>query len=342
MHNHTAKNILVTGGAGFIGCNYIRHKLATDSNCFIINLDLLTYAGNLFNLEDIANNSRYHFIHGDIRNTNLLRELFSEHNIDTVIHFAAESHVDRSIAAPGAFIETNIVGTFNLLEAAKYHWLDRKLGTADQVRFHHISTDEVYGSLAVDSAPSTEVDAYQPNSPYAASKASADHLVRAYHETYKLPVTISNCSNNYGPYQHSEKFIPTVINACLNQQQIPIYGDGSNIRDWLYVLDHCKAIDAIVAQGRLGQSYNVGANNELNNLELAITICHIFDTLHPKSFKHESLITLVDDRAGHDWRYGLNHQKISHELGWHPQHNFLNGLKETIRFFEQQLVIEPL
>jgi dTDP-glucose 4,6-dehydratase len=326
-------NVLVTGGAGFVGANYIQYQLSQNSRCHLINLDALTYAGNLNYLSSVVDNKRYQFVHGNINDAELVAKLLKKYNIDTIVHFAAESHVDRSIARPAAFIETNIIGTFNLLDCAKQYWLQQKKYSTTQCRFHHISTDEVYGSLSSSDAAFTEQTAYQPNSPYSASKASSDHLVRAYYHTYGLPITMSNCSNNYGPYQHSEKFIPTVIKACHEQKPIPLYGDGSNIRDWLYVTDHCNAIDLIIQQGRLGETYNIGGNNELSNLQLAKQICQLFDELKPENKPHENLISFIDDRLGHDWRYAIDNHKITTELGWQPQLDFVANLKNTIIFY---------
>ena len=258
MAEYQPQNILVTGGAGFIGCNYIRYMLTKYKNISIVNLDKLTYAGSLDNLADLPDPSRHQFIQGDICDQLLVAKLLRQYQIDTIVHFAAESHVDRSITGPAAFIETNILGTFSLLEAARSYWLDDSLYGQQQCRFHHISTDEVYGSLAKKDPPFEESTAYAPNSPYSASKAGSDHLVRAWHHTYGLPVTTSNCSNNYGPYQHPEKFIPTIIRCCFEQKPIPIYGDGTNIRDWLYVEDHCSGVDTVIRQGKPGETYNIG------------------------------------------------------------------------------------
>jgi len=281
--NFTPKNILVTGGAGFIGCNYIRFMLAKHRDVRIINLDKLTYAGCAENLSDVKQDPRYQFMQGDITDRLLIDKLLREDNIDTIVHFAAESHVDRSIAGPLPFIQTNIIGTFTLLEAARMYWLVEKNFSAKECRFHHISTDEVYGTLTAEDAPFTEQSPYQPNSPYSASKASSDHLVRAYFHTYQLPVVTTNCSNNYGPYQHKEKFIPTIIHACLNQTAIPIYNDGSNIRDWLYVEDHCAALDIALRRGQLGETYNIGGNNEWTNLNVVKQITAIMDIHFPEN-----------------------------------------------------------
>lgn len=318
------KNILVTGGAGFIGSNFIRYLLNAEPGTHIVNLDKLTYAGSLDHLKNLPHAERYHFIQGDIIDATLVNHVLQHHHIDTIVHFAAESHVDRSIADPAAFITTNVLGTFTLLEAARQH---------QHCRFHHISTDEVYGSLDHNDAAFTESSAYQPRSPYSASKAGSDHLARAYFHTYGLPVTISNCSNNYGPYQHPEKLIPTVIRACLNQQSIPIYGNGKHIRDWLYVDDHCAAIHAILKNGRLGETYNIGGNNEWENLALVQLICKLIDEISPQKSPCHALITFVKDRAGHDFRYAINDNKLRQELDWQPKMNLLDGLKKTIKYY---------
>lgn len=331
MRDYQPKNILVTGGAGFIGANFIHHVLAHYSNLMIVNLDKLTYAGSLNNLKSLPNASRHHFIQGDICDTSLISHILEKYHIDTIVHFAAESHVDRSINGPAAFIETNILGTFTLLEAAKKYWLAQNNLDQTRCRFHHISTDEVYGSLKTLDPAFTEETAYDPRSPYSASKASSDHLVYAYHHTYGLPVTLSNCSNNYGPYQHAEKFIPTVIRACLNWQPIPVYGNGKNIRDWLYVEDHCRGIWAILQRGKVGERYNLGGRCELENLNLAKTICAHFDKHHPRIKSHESLLTFVTDRKGHDFRYAINDDKARRHLNWLPKVTFEVGLEKTIR-----------
>lgn len=333
--SYQAKNILVTGGAGFIGSNYIINKLTKKISIKIINLDSLTYAGNLENLVGIKDDPNYQFVQGDINDTALVEQLLEKYDIDTIVHFAAESHVDRSIEAPNQFINTNILGTESLLRAAREVWLHQKKLSADACRFHHISTDEVYGSLSKTDPAFTEETPYQPNSPYAASKAGSDHIVRAYFHTYKLPVTMTNCSNNFGRYQNPEKLIPTIINACKNQKPIPVYGDGSNIRDWLYVMDHCEAIDLVIANGRLGESYNVGGNNEISNLELVKKICDFFNKNYPKSESYHSLITFVEDRKGHDWRYAIDNKKITNQLNWQPCYNFDEVLSETINFYLQ-------
>lgn len=317
------KKILVTGSAGFIGCNFVRYLLNVDNSVQIISLDKLTYAGNKENLADLPDPKSHIFVQGDICDSALVNNLLKEHQIDTIVHFAAESHVDRSITGPAAFITTNIVGTFTLLEEA------RKTG----IRFHHISTDEVYGELHLNDHPFTEKTPYAPSSPYSASKASSDHLVRAYHRTYNLPVTISNCSNNYGPYQHTEKLIPTVIRSCVEQKSIPVYGNGSNIRDWLFVEDHCSAIYSILTNGKIGETYNIGGNAELDNLSLVKKICSIMDNKKPAGKPHEKLITFVTDRPGHDWRYAIDNTKIKENLSWQPAYNLNEGLTATIEYY---------
>jgi dTDP-glucose 4,6-dehydratase len=313
------RSMLITGGAGFIGANFIRHILTRENNINIINLDKLTYAGSLDHLKNLPHPERHHFIQGDITDAALIRHVLQQHHIDTIVHFAAESHVDRSIHQPAEFIHTNINGTFVLLEAARHHWFEVEKCEPAHCRFHHISTDEVYGSLNPDDPRFTEKTAYDPRSPYSASKAASDHLVNAYHHTYGLPITISNCSNNYGPYQHAEKFIPTIIRSCLNWQRIPIYGNGKNIRDWLHVGDHCRGILQIIKQGKMGERYNLGGNNEWENIELARYICKQFDSLQPRKESYESLLELVTDRPGHDFRYAIDASKIKRELGWEPE-----------------------
>lgn len=335
MTQYQPRNMLVTGGAGFIGSNFIRHILAQYSSVKIINLDKLTYAGSLDNLENLPQPERYHFIQGDIVDAQLIQHLLLHHQIDTIVHFAAESHVDRSIAAPAAFVETNLIGTFVLLQAAKHLWLDTEKRDVNHCRFHHISTDEVFGSLQPEDPLFTESTPYQPRSPYSASKAGSDHLVNAYHHTYGLPVTLSNCSNNYGPYQHAEKFIPTVIRACLNWQPIPIYGKGKNIRDWLYVDDHCSAIMKVIEQGKVGESYNIGGNNEWENLTLANYICELMDKLQPRDESYKSLLTFVTDRPGHDFRYAIDTMKIKTDLGWEPKETLETGIRKTIQFYSR-------
>jgi len=327
---HIPKNMLVTGSAGFIGANFVKQVLEKHPNLKIVSLDALTYAGNVNHLSGLGA-SRHTFVKGDICDYTLVLQLLSENKIDTLIHFAAQSHVDRSIDNPRSFIETNVVGTLTLLQAAREVWANH----FDGCRFHHISTDEVYGSLNSDAKPFTEQHPYSPNSPYSASKAGADHLVRAFSHTYGLPVTLSHCSNNYGPMQHDEKLIPTIIKACMNHHEIPIYGNGSNIRDWIYVEDHCEAIDAIIRMGALGQTYNVGGECEISNLALAKMICQIMDKKHPGQQSHETLITFVTDRAGHDWRYAIDNRKIKQALGWCPKTLLSAGLEKTIDYYIQ-------
>ncbi len=331
---HTPRRMLVTGGAGFIGSNFIRHMLAVDRDVRIINLDALTYAGSLDNLVDLPDAGRHLLIEGDITDTALVDSIFAEHCVDTVVHFAAESHVDRSITGPAAFVQTNVVGTYTLLEVARRHWIDAASSSLQaDFRFHHISTDEVYGSLESDAPAFTEVSPYAPNSPYSATKAGSDHLVRAYHRTYGLPVTTSNCSNNYGPYQHAEKFIPTVIRACLAGRSIPVYGDGGNIRDWLYIEDHCCGIDRVIRYGIPGEVYNIGGGDEYANIEIARRICTLMDTYRPEGWPHERLISFVPDRPGHDWRYAIDAGKIRRTLGWRPTVGFEEGIRRTITWY---------
>ena len=333
MAEYQPQNILVTGGAGFIGCNYIRYMLTKYKNISIVNLDKLTYAGSLDNLVDLPDPSRHQFIQGDICDQLLVAKLLRQYQIDTIVHFAAESHVDRSITGPAAFIETNILGTFSLLEAARSYWLDDGQYGQQQCRFHHISTDEVYGSLAKKDPPFEESTAYAPNSPYSASKAGSDHLVRAWHHTYGLPVTTSNCSNNYGPYQHPEKFIPTIIRCCFEQKPIPIYGDGTNIRDWLYVEDHCSGVDTVIRQGIPGETYNIGGQNELANIDMCHLICSLMDGLVVNDSLSRDLICFVEDRLGHDWRYAVGTGKIAAELAWAPRETFETGIARTIGWY---------
>ncbi|MBP3397356.1 MAG: dTDP-glucose 4,6-dehydratase [Alphaproteobacteria bacterium] len=331
------KSILVTGGAGFIGSNFVPYFCEKYPQYKIINLDKLTYAGNLDNLKECDNFSNYVFVHGDICDAQLVEKIFKDYDVRGVIHFAAESHVDNSIKGPGAFINTNIVGTFNLLDVARRHWMDGpgavKPGYED-CRFHHISTDEVYGTLG-DTGMFREDTPYAPNSPYSASKASSDFLVRAYHHTYGMNVTTSNCSNNYGPKQHNEKLIPHIISKALALQPLPIYGTGENIRDWLYVLDHCKAIDLIYHTGHSGETYNIGGRNERNNITIVKTICAILDAKRPRSDgkKYEDLITFVADRAGHDFRYAIDATKLETELGWRADETFDTGIVKTVEWY---------
>ena len=333
-----SKSILVTGGAGFIGSNFVPYFCQKYPDYQIINLDKLTYAGNLDNLKECNAMDNYTFVQGDICDVALLEKLFEQYDIRGVIHFAAESHVDNSITGPRPFIETNILGTFNLLETARKHWMiapNQYKNGYENCRFHHISTDEVYGTLG-DTGLFAETTAYAPNSPYSASKASSDFLVRAYFHTFGMNVTTSNCSNNYGPKQHPEKLIPKIISNCLAEKSIPIYGDGKNIRDWLYVLDHCKAIDLIYHTGRAGETYNVGGRNERNNLEIVHTICSILDEKCPrKSGRYAELITFVKDRAGHDKRYAIDAKKLETELGWKAEETFDTGIVKTVEWYLQ-------
>ena len=329
-------SILITGGCGFIGSNLTRHVLANLPDSKVINLDKLSYAGNLKNLQDLAKNPRYRFIKGDITNFQLLAEIFSSEKIDTVVHFAAETHVDRSIYGPADFIQANIIGTFSLLEAARKNWLaDNPSVPADQARFIHISTDEVYGALG-ETGSFSENTPYGPRSPYSASKASSDHLVKAYYHTYGLPTIITNCSNNYGPYQFPEKLIPLMINNAIAGKALPLYGDGRYVRDWLYVIDHCEAIITVLNKGRVGETYNIGGNNEKTNIEIVNTICDFLDQelgLLADSRPRRSLITSVKDRPGHDRRYAIDAGKIKAELGWVPRTSFTEGIKKTIRWY---------
>lgn len=327
------RKMLITGSAGFIGSHFVRQTLQRDPTVFVISLDKLTYASDLKNLADLPHSHRHVFIKGNICNADLLRDIFIKHDIDTVVHFAAESHVDRSIENPHDFIETNVLGTFYLLQMAKQIWLTEKKWSPHHCRFHHVSTDEVYGSLKKGDAPFTETHPYQPNSPYSASKAGSDHLVRAFAHTYGLPTAISHCSNNYGPYQHSEKLIPTIIRMCLQKTMIPIYGDGSNIRDWIFVEDHCEAIDLIIRQGLLNHTYNIGGQCEVSNVALAQLICELMDQRFPDRAPHQKHIQFVDDRLGHDWRYAIDNHKIKNELSWFPETSLRMGLQRTIDFY---------
>ena len=329
------RNVLVTGGAGFIGSNFIHYLLRTNDEVSLVNLDALTYAGSLDNLKDIAADSRYTFVNGTILDRELVGNLLRQHTIDTLIHFAAESHVDRSIRNPGQFVETNVVGTQCLLDTCRKVWLDEKVTPLIPVRFHHVSTDEVYGSLAPTDPAFSETTAYSPNSPYAASKAASDHLVRAYYHTYGLPATITNCSNNYGPYQFPEKLIPLMILNALNGSALPVYGDGQQIRDWLFVEDHCAAIKLVIERGRIGETYNIGGNNQPTNLEIVQQLCALLDELVPDSSHkpHASLIKYVADRLGHDRRYAIDLSKINAELGWQPQESLATGLRQTVAWY---------
>jgi dTDP-glucose 4,6-dehydratase len=335
------QKILITGGAGFIGANFIPYFLKNNSDHYIVNLDLLTYAGDLQNLEEVENNENYNFVKGDICNRKLVEDLFKEHQFNAVIHFAAESHVDNSIKNPDAFIKTNVNGTFTVLDVAKNHWLDSSNNYKEafkNARFHHISTDEVYGTLGEEGL-FTEETPYAPNSPYSASKASSDFLVRSYFHTYGLNVVTTNCSNNYGPKQHQEKLIPTIIRKAIAGEDIPIYGDGKNIRDWLYVLDHCNAIELAFKKGKAGETYNVGGNNEHTNLFIANSICAILDKVYSKKNSYKQQITFVKDRLGHDFRYAIDASKIERELGWKAVENFQSGIEKTIHWYLKKLNI---
>ena len=329
------RNILLTGTAGFIGSNFVPYFLNKYPEYNLINLDLLTYAGNLENLKECKGNPRYKFIKGDICNRELVEFIFSEYDIQGVIHFAAESHVDNSIKNPGVFVQTNINGTFTLLDVAYKYWMDKPFtckAKYQDARFHHISTDEVYGTLG-ETGFFTESTPYAPNSPYSASKASSDMIVRSYQETYGLNSVITNCSNNYGPKQHDEKLIPTIIRKALSKQPIPIYGDGKNIRDWLYVLDHCKGIDLVYHNGKSGQTYNIGGRNERTNLQIVDRICTILDEKIPTTKSYKELITFVEDRSGHDRRYAIDATKLENELGWKADENFDSGIIKTIEWY---------
>lgn len=329
-------SIIVSGGAGFIGANFILDWFA-HSDEPVVNLDKLTYAGNLDNLVDLQGNPSHLFVQGDIGNSSLVSRLLKQHQPRAVINFAAESHVDRSIDNPESFIETNIQGTFRLLESCRQYWQSLPLDKKNRFRFLHISTDEVYGSLAQGAPASRENHRYQPNSPYAASKAASDHLVRAYHQTYGIPVLTTNCSNNYGPCQFPEKLIPLCILSALAGKKIPIYGDGLQIRDWLYVKDHCSALRKVLANGQAGETYNIGGGNEKSNLEVVGKILAILDTIKPSSDHHrkpyQDLIAFVKDRPGHDRRYAINAEKIERELGWRPAETFTSGLQKTVQWY---------
>lgn len=330
------KTILVTGGAGFIGSNFINYYVKNHPEKQVFNLDKLTYAGNLDNIS-VEKAPNYTFIEGDICDKSLVAELFKQHQFEKVFHFAAESHVDNSISNPSEFIETNITGTFNLIQNAYKLWMNAPFELKKEfqnARFLHVSTDEVYGTLGKEGL-FTEQTPYAPNSPYSASKASSDFIVRSYFHTYGMPVVTTNCSNNYGPLQHDEKLIPTIIRKAINEEKIPIYGDGKNIRDWLYVLDHCKGIELAMKEGKLGETYNIGGKNERENLYIAQKICAILDQLHPRGEgkPHADLIGFVQDRHGHDFRYAIDATKIENELGWHANENFESGIEKTVRWY---------
>ncbi len=326
--------VLITGGAGFIGSNYVRLMMESTSDEVYV-LDKLTYAGDLRNLEDFSDHNSYHFIKGDICDETLVDQLFKEHQFNQVVHFAAESHVDNSITGPKAFIQTNVVGTFNLLQSAYRTWMTGPGELKEEfkeARFLHVSTDEVYGTLG-ETGLFTEETPYAPNSPYSASKASSDFIVRSYFHTYGLPVVTTNCSNNYGPNQHKEKLIPTIIRKAISGEPIPIYGDGQNVRDWLYVGDHCVGIKLVIDQGKLGETYNIGGRNERKNLYIAHTICEILDDLKPKATSYKEQISFVTDRPGHDFRYAIDASKIEDKLGWEAEENFESGIQKTVAWY---------
>jgi dTDP-glucose 4,6-dehydratase len=357
----TTRNLLVTGGAGFIGANYVLYWLENNPQDKVVVLDALTYAGNRASLGSVEDNPNFVFVHGDICDTPLVETILKEHKIDTLVHFAAESHVDRSITGPDAFIETNILGTYSLLKATKKIWIDQPKANGQTPlthRFHHVSTDEVYGELGPNDPAFTEETAYAPNSPYSASKAASDHLVRAYHHTYGLEVTTSNCSNNYGPYHFPEKLIPLIITHILFDKPLPVYGDGQQIRDWLYVEDHARGIELVLNKGRLGENYNIGGHNEWANIDIVKLVCELMNeyfngSLTPCSLKlstselkakypqaisaingnAELLITFVQDRAGHDWRYAIDATKTNNELGYQPAESFETGIRQTIEWY---------
>lgn len=330
------KNILVTGGAGFIGANFVPYFIANNPDYHLVNLDALTYAGNLENVAEVENHERYTFVKGDIVDGEFIKNLFDQYQFHDVIHFAAESHVDNSISGPEAFIKTNVLGTFNLLDTARKLWMsapNQYKAEFVNARFHHVSTDEVYGTLG-ETGLFEETTPYAPNSPYSASKAGSDMIVRSYFHTYGMNVVTSNCSNNYGPKQHNEKLIPTIIRKALAGENIPIYGDGKNVRDWLYVLDHCKGIELAFKTGKSGETYNIGGRNERNNLQIVDTVCTILNDLKPKATgKYQDQITFVKDRPGHDLRYAIDATKIETELGWKADENFETGIKKTIEWY---------
>lgn len=330
--------ILVTGGAGFIGANFVLDWIAA-SDAAVVNLDKLTYAGNPSNLESVRRHPRHVFVRGDIGDAALLAQLLTQHRPRAIVHFAAESHVDRSIHGPAEFVQTNVVGTFTLLESARAYWQTLPEAERGVFRFLHVSTDEVYGSLAPDDPPFRETTPYAPNSPYAASKAASDHLVRAYHHTYGLPTLTTNCSNNYGPYQFPEKLIPLMILNALDGKPLPVYGDGLNVRDWLYVGDHCEAVRLVLERGHVGETYNIGGRSEKTNMEVVKTICEILDELRPspRVTSHESLITFVKDRPGHDRRYAMDAARIARELGWRPRQTFAEGIRRTVEWYLDNL-----
>jgi dTDP-glucose 4,6-dehydratase len=325
--------ILVTGGAGFIGANFVLDWIEATGEP-VVNLDALTYAGNLANLKSLAQDPRHIFVQGDIGDRALVDKLLKDHQPRAIVHFAAESHVDRSIHGPGAFVQTNVNGTFTLLEAARGHWMQLKGAAKEAFRFHHVSTDEVYGSLKPTDPPFTETHPYEPNSPYSASKAASDHMVRAWHHTYGLPVVTTNCSNNYGPYHFPEKLIPLMIVNALAGKPLPVYGDGMQVRDWLYVKDHCSAIREVLARGKIGETYNIGGWNEKPNIEIVKTICALLDELRPDTAgSYARHITYVTDRPGHDRRYAIDARKLERELGWKPAETFETGIRKTVQWY---------
>ena len=324
--------ILVTGGAGFIGANFVR-EWAAQSDEPIVNLDKLTYAGNRGNLDVLDNDPRHVFVHGDINDRELVRALLQRHQPRAIIHFAAESHVDRSIEGPAVFVEVNAVGTFALLQETLAYWQALPSEAQARFRFHHISTDEVYGSLGPDDPAFSEATPYQPNSPYAASKAASDHFVRAFHHTYGLPTLTTNCSNNYGPLQFPEKFVPVMLLNALEGKALPVYGDGRNVRDWLYVTDHCEALRLVLARGKPGETYNIGGNSERRNIDVVQALCGILDRVRPQSAPHAKLLAYVKDRPGHDRRYAIDATKLRRELGWSPRTTFEQGLEQTVRWY---------
>ena len=330
--------ILVTGGAGFIGSNFVLNWLSTQ-NEGLINLDSLSYAADLNNLESISENKEYFFIKGSIEDQNLIEKILEKYNPRAVINFAAETHVDRSIENPEIFMKTNIFGTFHLLNASLKFWKKLSLDDQKKFKFLHISTDEVFGSLSLEDEKSNELSPYKPNSPYSASKAASDHLVRAWGETYKLPVITTNCTNNYGPHQFPEKLIPLLIHNCLNNKKLPIYGKGENVRDWLYVEDHCEAIKEVLVKGSIGETYNIGGNNEKTNIEIVKTVCSTLDEIKPRknNSSYKELITFVEDRPGHDFRYSLDISKIKKELNWQPQETFESGIRKTILWYLENM-----
>lgn len=338
MSIHTPKNLLVTGGAGFIGTNFVYYWLEKYPESKVVVLDALTYAGNKANLDPLTENPNYKFVHGDILDQELAEKLLRDEEIDTLVHFAAESHVDRSIYGPDAFLRTNIDGTHSLLKAAKKVWIDEE-HLPENHRFHHVSTDEVYGTLAPEDPAFTELTPYAPNSPYAASKAASDHVVRAYQHTYGLNTTTSNCSNNYGPWQYPEKLIPLMISNLLAGKPLPVYGDGLQVRDWLYVDDHNRGIDLILHNGRIGETYNLGGNNEQTNISLVNLLCDVMNKTYPDSeyAPHENLITYVTDRPGHDRRYAVDTKKVTEELGYEPVETFETGMQKTLDWYLERI-----